>query len=242
MFSKLGQRKSLTEQVEEELTKAIRSGKYLTGQKIPTESELCEIFNVSRTAVREAVKKMSARGIIEVRKGSGAYVSEVSVQNASEILNMFFELSSNKDLILQTIDARQIVEPILAARAAKNRSDHHIDLLKKNMENMRSCALDATKREAELDNDFHNKLLSITGNEVLELLLGPIFSLMPKFKASVFAKPTSGNLLKAKNSMLEHHENILRAIVLKDEVGASEAMKNHLLETRANYVQSIKQL
>ncbi|SDM87887.1 FadR/GntR family transcriptional regulator [Kriegella aquimaris] len=239
MFSKLGQRKSLTEQVEEELTAAIRAGKYLPGQKIPTESELCQIFNVSRTAVREAVKKMSARGIIKVRKGSGAYVSEVSVQNASEILNMFFELSSNEDLVLHTIDARQIIEPMLAARAAKSRTEHHIDLLRKNMKNMRSCALDDKKREAELDNDFHNTLLSITGNEVLELLLGPIFSLMPKFKTSVFAKPTSGNLLEAKNSMLEHHQNILEAIERKDAVTASEAMKNHLLETRANYVRSI---
>ncbi len=239
MFSKLGQRKSLTEQVEEELTAAIRAGKYLPGQKIPTESELCQIFNVSRTAVREAVKKMSARGIIKVRKGSGAYVSEVSVQNASEILNMFFELSSNEDLVLHTIDARQIIEPMLAARAAKSRTEHHIDLLRKNMKNMRSCALDDKKREAELDNDFHNTLLSITGNEVLELLLGPIFSLMPKFKTSVFAKPTSGNLLEAKNSMLEHHQNILEAIEQKDAVAASEAMKNHLLETRANYVRSI---
>ena len=239
MFSKLGQRKSLTEQVEEELTAAIRAGKYLPGQKIPTESELCQIFNVSRTAVREAVKKMSARGIIKVRKGSGAYVSEVSVQNASEILNMFFELSSNEDLVLHTIDARQIIEPMLAAKAAKSRTEHHIDLLRKNMKNMRSCALDDKKREAELDNDFHNTLLSITGNEVLELLLGPIFSLMPKFKTSVFAKPTSGNLLEAKNSMLEHHQNILEAIERKDAVTASEAMKNHLLETRANYVRSI---
>ena len=239
MFSKLGQLNSLTEQVEEELTAAIRAGKYLPGQKIPTESELCQIFNVSRTAVREAVKKMSARGIIKVRKGSGAYVSEVSVQNASEILNMFFELSSNEDLVLHTIDARQIIEPMLAARAAKSRTEHHIDLLRKNMKNMRSCALDDKKREAELDNDFHNTLLSITGNEVLELLLGPIFSLMPKFKTSVFAKPTSGNLLEAKNSMLEHHQNILEAIERKDAVTASEAMKNHLLETRANYVRSI---
>lgn len=240
MFSKLGQRKSLTEQVEEELTGAIRAGTYLPGQRIPTESELCQIFDVSRTAVREAVKKMSARGIIKVRKGSGAYVSEVSVQNASEILNMFFELSSNKDLVLQTIDARQILEPTLAARAAKSRNNHHVDLLNKNMESMYSCALDDKKREAELDNDFHNTLLSIIGNEVLELLLGPIFCLIPKFKTSVFAKPTGGNLLKAKNSMLEHHKNILEAIAQRDEVGASEAMKNHLLETRENYVQSLK--
>jgi GntR family transcriptional repressor for pyruvate dehydrogenase complex len=57
MFTPLGQTKSITQQIEFELTKAIRTGKYLPGNKLPTENELCQIFNVSRTSVREAVKK-----------------------------------------------------------------------------------------------------------------------------------------------------------------------------------------
>lgn len=238
MFSKIGFKKTLTQLIEEELTKAIRTGKYLPGQKIPTENELCAIFNVSRTVIREAVKILSARGIVDVRKGSGVYVSEMSIHNASETLNIFFELSSDKDLVLQTIETRLLIEPVLAAVAAKNRNEKHLDLLKKNMNDMRLCALEDKKREAELDNDFHSEILSISNNKVMKLLLNPIFHLMPRFKTVVFAKHGGGNIERDKEKMLDHHQNILQAIIEKDEVKATQSMRNHIEETRKNYLKS----
>ncbi|MDO6602864.1 FadR/GntR family transcriptional regulator [Arenibacter palladensis] len=240
MFAPVGDRKTLTQQVEFELTEAIRAGKYLPGNKIPTENDLCKMFKVSRTAIREAVKKMSAKGIVEVKRGSGVYVSEMSIKNASEILNIFFELSTNEDVILQTINARLILEPAIAAQAAKYRNDQDVELLKKNMIAMRSCDLNDKKRETELDNDFHRTLLSITNNTVLDLLLSPIFNLMPKFKSIVYAKPTYGNILKDKEIMLEHHENILQAIISQNSDKASEAMKVHIIETQTNYSKSVQ--
>lgn len=236
MFQQIGNKKSLSLQVEESLTAAIRRGEFAPGQKIPTENELCEIFNVSRTAIREAVKKMSARGILDVRKGSGAYVSEISVQNASETLNMFFELSSDQDLIRQTIKTRQLIEPLIAKEAAKVRSDQHIGLLAKNMEAMILCDLEDKKKEAELDNDFHRILLSTTENSVLELLIAPIFNLMPKFKSSVFAKPNDGDLIKDKKIMIQHHESILVAVTSQDANAAYTAMEDHLNTTYNNYI------
>lgn len=205
---------------------------------MPTEHELCKIFNVSRTAVREAVKKMSARGIVNVKRGSGVYVQEISIKNASEILNMFFELSSNEDVILQTIHARLILEPVLAAQAAKNRSEEQLSLLYDNMVAMRNCDIYDKATESELDNDFHRTLLKISDNSVLELLLSPIFNLMPKFKTNVYAKPMAGNVVKDKEIMLEHHENVLRAIIDQDEKRASEAMRAHIMETQRNYKKS----
>ena len=239
MFTSIGSNKSITQQVEYELTEAIRNGKYLPGNKIPTENELCEIFNVSRTSIREAVKKMSARGIVDVKRGSGVYVSEMSIKNASEILNLFFELSSDKNIILQTINTRLILEPALASQAAIHRNNNHLDLLKNNMIEMRQCALDDKKREAELDNDFHRILLSIVNNKVLELLLNPMFNLIPKFKTAVYVKPIAGKLLKEKNIMLDYHENILQAIIQKDSDKANEAMRNHIIETQRNYTKSL---
>ncbi|MGB3150075.1 MAG: FadR/GntR family transcriptional regulator [Maribacter sp.] len=239
MFSSIGKSQSLTQQIELKLTKAIRNGTYLPGHKIPTENELCELFKVSRTSVREAVKKMSAKGIVDVKRGSGVYVSEISIKNASENLNMFFELSSDKDVILQTINARLILEPILAAQAAKYRTEHQLNLLKENMIAMQNCELMDKKKEAELDNDFHRTLLSVANNKVLELLLSPIFNLMPKFKSIVYAKPSKGNLKAQKKIMLAHHENILQATMEKDEQKATEAMRNHIMETQSNYKTSM---
>lgn len=240
MFTPLGQTKSITQQIEFELTKAIRTGKYLPGNKLPTENELCQIFNVSRTSVREAVKKMNAKGIVDVKRGSGVYVSEISIKNASENLNMFFELSSDEDVILQTINTRLILEPALAAQAAKFRTESQLIFLKDNMIAMYNCDLMNTKKETELDKDFHRALLSIANNKVLQLLLSPIFNLMPKFKSIVYAKPTDGNLQTHKKIMLNHHENILQAIIEQDEQKATEAMRTHIIETQTNYSKSIQ--
>lgn len=240
MFTPLRPNKSLTQRVEYELTEAIRAGKYLPGNKIPTEHELCEVFNVSRTSIREAVKKMSARGIVDVKRGSGVYVSEMSIKNTSEILNLFFELSTDKNIILQTINTRLILEPALASQAAIYRNHNHLELLRNNMIQMQKCALGDKIKETELDNDFHRTLLSIANNKVLELLLSPIFNLMPKFKTAVYVKPIEGKLLEEKNIMLHHHENIFQAIIEQDSDKAIEAMRNHILETQSNYTKSLQ--
>ncbi len=240
MFAPLGIKKSLTQMIEYELTEAIRNGDYLPGSKLPTENELCDLFKVSRTAVREAIKKMSARGIVQVKRGSGVYVSEMSIKNASETLNLFFELSSDQNVIQQTINTRLILEPALASQAAINRTDEQIELLVNNIEMTSKCNINDTKKEAELDNDFHKTILSIVDNQVLNLLLDPIFNLMPKFKTGVYAKPQEGELQKKKEIMLNHHRNILEAIINQDSPMASTAMYNHILETQNNYTKSLQ--
>lgn len=241
MLQQIGKKKSLSQQIEEELTKAIKDGTYPPGEKLPTENELCGIFNVSRTAVREAVKSLSAKGLVSVKRGSGVFITEMSIKNTSEILNMFFELSVDSNVILNTIDVRLIIEPAIAAEAAKNRTEKHLELLKNNMKEITKCDINNKKKEAELDNDFHKILLSITKNNVLELLLDPIYNLMPKFKKSVFAKPTEGNLQEDKKIMLFHHNSILKAIEEQDGETAFNAMKAHVLETKSNYYKSQEQ-
>ncbi|WP_212744284.1 FadR/GntR family transcriptional regulator [Maribacter sp. ACAM166] len=128
----------------------------------------------------------------------------------------------------------------MAAQAAKNRNEHHLNHLKENMIAMRNCDLNDKKKETELDNEFHRLLLSIANNKVLELLLSPIFYLMPKFKTIVYAKPTDGNLSNHKKIMLDHHEKILKAIIEQDAQKATKAMKTHVIETQSNYIKSIQ--
>ena len=239
MLQPIGERKLLSSHIEEELTRAIKNGTYAPGYKIPTENELCSIFNVSRTAVREAIKKLSAKGIVDVRMGSGVYVSEISIQNAGEVLNLFFGLSSDPDLILNTIHTRRLIEPAIAAEAAKHRDESHIDLLKKNMSKMINCPVEDKKKEAELDNEFHSTLLSVTGNPVLQLLIDPIFNLIPTFKTEVFAKKIQGDLIAEKEIMLNYHKGILNSIIRQDVDKVRRLMNEHLEQTQINYLKSI---
>ncbi|MFS4454971.1 FadR/GntR family transcriptional regulator [Maribacter sp. 2304DJ31-5] len=242
MFQPIATRKILSQHIEEELIKAIREGVYPPGHKIPTENELCQIFNVSRTVIREAIKKLNAMGLVDIKKGSGIYVSQISTQNAKEFLNMFFELSSDKNLILNTIDCRRMIEPIIAAQAAILRTDEHIERLKKNMDHMRQCSIKNRKKEAELDNEFHNILLDIVENPVLQLLINPIFSLIPKFKTDVFAKNIHGDLKSEKETTLYYHNGILEGIKAQDSYKTKKFMEEHLMKTRINYLQSINTL
>lgn len=239
MFSQVGRKKSITQQVEEQLVGAIRNGTYLPRQKIPTENELCEMFDVSRTTIREAISKLSARGIVEVKRGSGVYVSEMSIQNASELLNIFFQLSSDEDIILQTINTRLLIEPMIASQAALLRTEVHLDMLRTNMVAMEKCGLGDMERETELDNNFHRTLLSITNNKILELLLSPIFNLMPRYREVVFAKHVGSDFQADKEILLRHHQNVLNAIEAQNEKAAAECMTDHIQETLRNYNKSL---
>ena len=240
MFEPIEKRGSLSGHVEAELTKAIRMGQYQPLQKIPTENELCSIFNVSRTVVREAIKGLNAKGIVDVRKGSGVYVSEMIIQNASETLNLFFGLSSNQDVLLHTIDSRAMIEPIIASKSAINRKEKHLDQLQENMKKMRQCPLEDKKEEADLDNQFHRIILDCIDNPVLHLLVDPIFNLMPKFKFGVFGKTIAGNLEEEKNKLLHCHQQITDAIIDQDAQRAESFMKAHLKITRENYIKALK--
>ncbi len=240
MFEPIIKPESLSGHVEAELTTAIRQGQYRPLQKIPTEHELCSIFNVSRTVIREAIRGLNSKGIVDVKKGSGVFVSEMSIQNASEILNLFFGLSSNKDLMLHAIDCREMIEPMIAAKSATARTDDHILRLHDNMEKLYQCPLDDKITEAELDNQFHSILLESINNPVLHLLMDPIFNLVPKFKQDVFAKTIAGNMAEEKEKMLHYHEKITNAISRKNAKKAEGLMREHLKVTLDNYVKSME--
>jgi GntR family transcriptional repressor for pyruvate dehydrogenase complex len=241
MFNPILKPESLSRHVEAELTRAIRQGKYRPSEKIPTENELCSIFNVSRTVIREAIRGLNARGIVQVKKGSGVYVSEMSIKNASETLNLFFGLSSDKDLMLNAIESRALIEPAIAAQSALVRSESHIRLLQKNIEGLDQCPLEDKVGEAELDSQFHGILLKSIDNPVLHLLMDPVFNLISTFKHDVFAKTITDNMAKEKEIMLQYHRGITSAIIKMDPVKAEMLMKEHLRVTLENYKKSTKE-
>ena len=209
--------------------------------KLPTESELCKQFSVSRTAVREAISKLTARGLISVRKGSGTYVSEVSINQAQQALNLFFELSTQPNLVFDTINARRMIEPSIAAYAAKVRKQEHIDFLEQNLADMIACDMEDLDKEAELDSAFHSCIIKSTGNQVLNLLMRPVYNLMPQYRQLVFAKNSHTLHIKAKNILIGFHRDILDAIKAGDSQKAFQSMTDHLAFTETNYSEHHKE-
>src|ERR1700727_1712335 len=136
-FQKIGSEKLLSGKIEESIELAIRKKQYLAGQKLPTEGELCKLFSVSRTVVREAFRRLSARGLVVIRQGSGAFVNEISSESAIGSINLYLELTDTGNMIFDINRARELFEPEIAGMAALHRTAGELEQLAANMQELR---------------------------------------------------------------------------------------------------------
>ena len=121
--------KLLAEQVEDEIYHYILETPLEPGAKLPNEFELGEKFGVGRSTVREAVKLLSSKGIVEVRRGSGTYVV-TTAKGLSDPLNLRSVQDKNA-LALDLVNVRLLLEPGMAEMAALNASDEDIERIQR---------------------------------------------------------------------------------------------------------------
>lgn len=186
-FRKIGATKTLSQKIERKIEEAIRKKKLVKGDKLPSEKELCASFAVSRTAIREALRRLNARGLIEVRKGSGMHVAEIKIEDAINSLNLFYDLKFDTNLIRQIIEVRRMIEPEVAKLAAKNRTQKHLNILNKNIKDLIASDPDDTQLEVDLINRFHMNLSKATCNPIVIISLEPIYSLLPRMRDIIYA-------------------------------------------------------
>ncbi len=232
--------KLLSRIIEEKLESAIVKNEYKVGDKLPTEIELCDQFSTSRTAVREALKSLKTKGLIEIRKGSGVYVSELTIANALGPINLYFELSKDEDLVSNAIKARLYIEPEVAAMAAMNRTEEHLAALEANLEAMIDCPTNDIETETKLDIAFHVLVTQATGNPVVSLIMEPVLNLISKYKPLIFGKHANLDRKEIKQSVIKFHSRIYEAIKNKDSKEAHYEMKEHLRVTEKNSIKAIQ--
>ena len=223
LFNKIGHDQTLSQQVEEKIEAVIRQKKLLPGEKLPTENELCHMFGVSRTAVREALRMLSGRGLLTIRKGSGIYVSDYSAKNVTKPMSLYLELNFDKNYVSHLIKVRRMLEPEIARMAAANRTEKDIALLEKNMSKFLKCNYEDHAKEGDLDKEFHLILAKASGNPIIPVMVQPIFDLMPKIRTLVYA-----HIDIARSAAADYHAKILEMVKKQDEAGAYKAMTEHL--------------
>ena len=209
--------KLLGEHVESQLKEYILTTPVNVGDKIPTEFELADMFGVGRSTIREAVKGLVTKGMLEVRRGSGTYV--ISTQTLDEDPLSLSRYSDKYKLALELLDVRLMLEPEIAALAALHSTEEEkvrlVTLCEAVEENIR-------KNENHLPNDvkYHEYIAKCSRNRVVETLI-PIIST---------AVITFGNLTYRKllDETVRSHRSILNAILAGDSVGARCAMVSHL--------------
>lgn len=217
VFSKIGSGLTLSQKIERRIEEAIRQKKLLPGSKLPTEKELCAQFAVSRTALREALRRLSARGLIDIRKGSGMYITELKIEDAINSLHLFYDLRFNSDLILQIIEVRRLFEPEVARLAALNRKEEDIRTLEKNLHDLERCNPDNTQLEVDLINRFHMNLSKATGNPIVIISLEPVYSLLPRMRNLIY-----GNIEGEKEYTVKYQRDLLDALRRNDTQKAYE--------------------
>jgi len=149
--------------VADKIEEAIRTRKILPSSKLPSEFELCEQFNVSRTAVREAVRMLSARGLVTVEKGRGVFVKNISVDSVTDPMHLYLMMQFSEEHALHLVHARQVIEPPIAADAAVHHTPEDADKLIKNLEELKKTD-GGFLILANLDMEFHLNIAKASEN------------------------------------------------------------------------------
>ena len=155
--------------VVEQIQEAIFEGRLETGQTLPAERELKAMFNISRGTLREALRVLEQKGLIEIRLGvgGGSVVKAVDTEQVSESLGLL--IRSQKVSLNHLAQFREDVEGIIAAHAAQWRNKEDIANLKKLLTKARACVEKGrSHRDAfiQIDKQIHMTLADITGNPI----------------------------------------------------------------------------
>lgn len=212
------------EQVAKQIERLIAEGLLKPGDKLPPERELVETFQVSRSSVRDAIRSLELVGLVEPRQGEGTVVREFS---ADLLVNpLATVLAHKRELVDELLDVRKMIEPPLAARAARHASAEEIayleDILRRQKEKM-----DRGELAIEEDSEFHYAVATAAQNSVVLKVLDVLMDLLRASRER--SLQVSGRLRKS----FAGHQRILRAIKRHDATAAEAAMHRHIEEIEA---------
>ncbi|WOH39276.1 FadR/GntR family transcriptional regulator [Thalassotalea fonticola] len=157
--------RNLTQQLVHELGKDILQGKFSVGNKLPSEAELCLQYDISRTATREAVKMLTAKGLISSRPRQGIKVLDSKHWNLFDVDVLNWILIGKPDLYMlrHFLQLRLSIEPEAAYLAAQYASDDDIKAIENALARMKN-AEDGYDDTLEADIEFHKSILAASNN------------------------------------------------------------------------------
>jgi DNA-binding FadR family transcriptional regulator len=219
--------RNLHGQVVKELGQRVVGGVYPAGALLPNEEQLCQELQVSRTALREAVKVLAAKGLLESRPRIGTRVRARELWNLldPDILAWRCATGADAEFLRHLTELREIIEPAAASLAAKSRTDeqlHDIERAFKAMEHAQNIG-----QWVEADLAFHTAVLRATNNPLLMPLAAIIGSALESL-LSVSAR-SAGDFKRA----LPDHQKVCEAIRQGDAQSALHRMAGMLSDTRA---------
>jgi GntR family transcriptional repressor for pyruvate dehydrogenase complex len=224
-FAAVGREPRLPDKVAGEMQRSILTGVLKPGDRLPTERELGEQFGVSRTVIREAVRSLVAKGLLEVRGGSGVRVATVDASHVRETMGMYLRV--NGEVGYGNLhEVRAVLEIEVAGRAAQRADDDDVERLRTSTDEM-EAAIGDVERVSVLDVEFHRLLAQATHNGLFVVMLDSIGDILLDVRRATMGipdRPARG---------LKFHRQILDRVAAHDRNGARKAMRAHLDDSEA---------
>lgn len=218
---------SLVDQVAQKIIQLIIDENINEGEKIPNEYELATLLGVGRNSIREAIRLLISRNILEVRRGVGTFVcSKCGV--VDDPLGFAF-IKDKKKLVDDLMEIRYIIEPRIAALAADRATDEEIQEIEKLCNETEELILKGLPH-LQKDQEFHTAIAKSCGNQAMEMLIPIIHQ-----SIGAFIDATHSKVL---NETIITHREILSAIKNHDSLGAHDAMILHMIHNRRNINQN----
>jgi GntR family transcriptional repressor for pyruvate dehydrogenase complex len=199
------------------------------GDKLPSQAELASRLGVGSRSVREAIKTLEARGIVETHQGKGVFVKNNSLDFFLEVLNdsLVFDVYKDSKLLLQLTYVRRLIETnVIHDLAERPRMEMLKDLIEI-LDGMERCLPGQDlERYNMLDVKFHVTLVGAIGNDILVTLYHNLASLLIK------SVVRTGNIAGSLEQSLVDHRRILEALIARDPERARKLMDRHLSKTQ----------
>ncbi len=214
----------LYEQIVQQVEESIHKGAMKPGNQLPPERELAQQFGVSRTAVREAVKALREKGLVEAYPGRGTFITDGTSYSMRQSLDRMLKVGQAEGSGFLA-EVREILEPEIAAMAATRADAEDLTSMREQVGIMDQARKDPDAF-IEADLDFHLALAEAAANPIILSLIDSIVGLLREQRIGIFqveGGPERGQY---------HHKKIMEAIEHRDSAGARDAMKAHLRQVR----------
>jgi DNA-binding FadR family transcriptional regulator len=217
---------NLATAVTAELVERIVRGVHPPGSSLPPEPALCAAFSVSRTVVREAVKVLQEKGLVQVRQGTGTVVTPQVMWDMLDELVLGATIAEDDSLAIldDLVVTRRVLESDMANVAARLADEEAVDRLRVLVDRMDEL-VDDHVAYGEIDRAFHDAVMQASGNRIARAVVRALESQV--VNTARYTGRTERALCEASN---RGHRRVYERIAARDPEGATEAMFTHITE------------
>ena len=223
--------RGLRQHVMDEIGRAIVSGDLKPGKPLPGENQLCKTLGVSRTALREALRELAAKGLVDAKPKVGTVVRDEANWNFLDVDILTWRLQTDQahNVIAELYELRHLIEPVAAYLAAKNATPKEIQILHNAYAEMIAAGEDGGKYTAP-DIKFHSTIIAASGNKLFASLARSVSAAL-LINFDFLRTPPRGHAY-----FMKGHKDVLDAISNRDSVAARVAMQSLLKDSHEDAI------